>query len=349
MGSSSDHPEDASDYSGVVKIGHHQYWLRDEVEPNVDTLGENSDPGPSPLVAIDESRRMASIYTGMYGFDLPLTIQVRKSRPEPVLDDWDEAIEFSLLLKPGAHVESILNEDGLDFDLPAPGSYRIRLHAVGRQQGEERQHISIDHGDDPVEKHMLQIWPAPSAPLQWLKEHPRPTWEPDPDQPRTDFYVETSNSQYWISDHTTGRQAANVTGRGNGVILPEPDGHMAAIFTGEPASIVEVQKDILAAAPDLELDDWEEVAEVSMVFTGPDFGCNFLNESAPPGYEYLPAEDGQSRTYRVRVSVKGRHTPHELADRPPNTPRHAERHLIQIWPAPQAPEKIWKAPSAETR
>lgn len=80
-----------------------------------------------------------------------------------------------------------------------------------------------------------------------------------------------------------------------------------------------------------------------MVFTGPDLGFNFLDESARPGYEYLPAEEGASRTYRVRVSVTGRHRRYELAGRAPGEHRHAERHMIQIWPAPEGPQKIWKA------
>ncbi|MEV5754685.1 hypothetical protein AB0L00_43345 [Actinoallomurus sp. NPDC052308] len=202
----------------------------------------------------------------------------------------------------------------------------------------------MKRGDELTEKHLIQIWAAPPEPVLWLKEHPWPAWEPDASVTRTDFYVETSTGQYWLSDYTTGRHTANVTGRGNGIILPEPDGHMAAIFTGQADSIVEVMKDILSAEPEPELDAWEEVAEVSMVFTGPDLGCNFLDQSAPPGYEYLPAEEGESRTYRVRVSVTGRHSHHELTGRTPGDHRHAERHLIQIWPAPQEPPKVWKAP-----
>jgi hypothetical protein len=105
---------------------------------------------------------------------------------------------------------------------------------------------------------------------------------------------------------------------------------MAAIFTGQADSIVEVVRDILPAEPEPELDDWEEIAEISMIFIGPDLGCNFLDQSAPPGYEYLPAEPSQSRTYRVRVSVTGRHRHHELTDRTLGDHRHAERHMIQI-------------------
>lgn len=342
-------------YTGLVKADHHQYWLRDEVDPDVDTLYDNYDPGTHPLVAIDDSRHLACIQTGMYGFDLPVMVEVWKRPPEPDLDVWEEVIEFSLLLGEGAYVASLLTEDSIvGFDLPtsgkgAPGtaltnSYRIRLHATGRKQAEELEHISLDDGDEPVEKHLIQIWAAPPESVRWLKEHDDwPVWEPDTSGPRTDFYVETLAGKYWLADYSTGRHTARVSGRGNGVILPERGGHMAAVFTGEPASIVEVVKDILTEEPEPELDDWEEIAEVGMTFTGPYVTCNFLKfDTAPGSYQDLPAEVGQTRSYRVRISVKGRHGHYELVGRDPGDHRHAERHMIQIWPAPEGPEKIWK-------
>ncbi|RKS76857.1 hypothetical protein BZB76_2223 [Actinomadura pelletieri DSM 43383] len=330
-------------HSGLIHPSHHQYWLGDQVEPNVDTLYDNNDPGADPLVAIDDSGRMACIHTGMYGFDLPVTVESWSRRPEPDLDLWEEVIEFSLRLGEGASVESMLSDGHLGLDLPgATGDYRIRLHAKGRREAAVLEHLSLDEGDEPVEMHMMQIWAEPSTPVRWLKELPRSVEELDPSLPRTDFYVETSTGRYWLSDYTTGRHAAAVTGKGNGVILSEPPGHMAAIFTARDDAIIEVVLDIRGKEPELDLDGWDEVAEVSMVLTGPDVGCNFGEvDSSPPGYVDLPAEEGQSRTYRVRVSVKGRRRPHRLADHPGDQ-RYAERHLIQIWAASEGPEKTWR-------
>ncbi|MFP3966462.1 hypothetical protein SMC26_29415 [Actinomadura fulvescens] len=325
-------------YSGLVKPDHHQYWLRDDVEWDAETLHDNEIPGAFPLVALDASGHMAAVLTGMYGFDLPLTVEVWSRRPEPDLTGWEEAIEFSLTLGQDAYVESLFSDSGLDLRLPEDGSYRVRLHATGRQAATERQHISVEQGDELVEKHLIQLWVAPSAPPEWLKELSEPSWEPDSSLPRTDFYAETTDGQYWLTDYTTGQQSADVTGRGNGVVLPQRNGNMAAIFTSEPESIVEVVLDVLHHEPAPEPGGWDAITEVSMVFTGPDIGCNFLEDaSSPAGYQELPAAEDESRTYRVRVSVKRRH---ELAGH--TDPRHAERHLIQIWPAPEGPDKTWK-------
>ncbi|MFI6520838.1 hypothetical protein ACIBF1_35155 [Spirillospora sp. NPDC050679] len=170
---------------------HHQYWLvADQTEPNLDTLYDNG-TGDDPLVAVDDSGHMALVYTGIYGFDLPLTVQVHPHRPEPDLDAWQEVIEFSLLAD-GDHltVVSILSDDGhLDIPLPTPPtsatpdsaaggrrpqapSYRVRLHANGRRHGAEVEHVSLDDGDDLVEQHLLQVWPAPAQPDQWIKQLP---------------------------------------------------------------------------------------------------------------------------------------------------------------------------------
>ncbi|WP_147312263.1 hypothetical protein [Thermomonospora umbrina] len=336
-----------------MKVDHHQYWLRDDTDPDVDTLNDNNDPSTNPLVAIDDSGRMAGIYTGMYGFDLPMTVEAWTRPPEPDLTAWEEAIEFSLVLGDGARIESLLNTDGsLGFDLPAQAvpaprtaqadSYRVRLHARGRRRAEEIQHISIDEGDEPVEEHLIQIWGAPQQPLQWLKELDWPSWEPDTSLPRTDFYVETITGRYCLADDTTERYTANVTARGNALIAAEPAGHIAAVFTAQPHSVVEVMLDVLPHEPQPELSNWDDITDITMSFTGPYVECRFLGDQRSPySYQDLPLEVGETRTFRVRVSAKGRRTRHELADHTSGDQRHAERHMIQIWPAPPSPEKTW--------
>ncbi|MFI6522641.1 hypothetical protein ACIBF1_44310 [Spirillospora sp. NPDC050679] len=175
-------------FSQIVHPDHHQYWLvADRTEPNLDTLYDNG-AGDDPLVAVDDSGRMACIFTGIYGFDLPLTVQVHPRRPEPDLDPWQEVVEFSLLADGDRMtVVSILADDGhLDIPLPTPpgtgtgtGSsepktscYRVRLHANGRRHGTEVEHVSLEDGDDLVEQHLLQVWPAPAQPDQWIKQLP---------------------------------------------------------------------------------------------------------------------------------------------------------------------------------
>ncbi|MQY02076.1 hypothetical protein ACRB68_01030 [Actinomadura sp. RB68] len=67
-----------------------------------------------------------------------------------------------------------------------------------------------------------------------------------------------------------------------------------------------------------------------MVFTGPSVGCNYLDDQTSPyTFQDLPAAPGQTRTYQVRISARGRHRPLQPSAKPG---LHTERHLIQIWP-----------------
>jgi len=47
----------------------------------------------------------------------------------------------------------------------APGSYRVRVHARGR----DRAHAAGPVVDEPLEQHLIQIWPAAVGAPQVLK------------------------------------------------------------------------------------------------------------------------------------------------------------------------------------
>jgi hypothetical protein len=115
------------------------------------------------------------VHTGMYGFDLPLTVEILDTEPPADLTAWPEVSEVSALFTGGLLlVESILRDDVVKFPLPAgPGqirSYRVRVHATGRPEAEEAVHVSVESGDQLIERHLIQVWPAPEAPLK--------TWKP---------------------------------------------------------------------------------------------------------------------------------------------------------------------------
>jgi plasmid stabilization system protein ParE len=157
----------------VVHPSHYQYYVRDfdcEYDPLVAPLEDDE------LVSVHMDRRLVQVHTGMYGFDLPLAVEILDAEPGADLAPWDEISEASAILT-GREllVESILTGRPADrFRLPAEPdqtrSYRVRVHATGRAEAAQAVHVSAENGDQLIERHLIQVWAAPVEPLK--------TWKP---------------------------------------------------------------------------------------------------------------------------------------------------------------------------
>lgn len=122
--------------------------------------------------------------------------------------------------------------------------------------------------------------------------------------------------------------------KGNGVLVS------SHILTGTRDGIVNVTAELLSGPPSLETGQWDDVAEASSWFPtvgnpGPPPEANKVIAAAPgrDGITLLQFDPvwPSDCMYRVRVSVRGRDA------------GTAEQHLIQLWRAPSAPEKLIKA------
>jgi hypothetical protein len=148
-----------------------QYYVRDwdcEYDPEAAPLEEDE------LISVHAARHLIHVHTGMYGFDLPLTVEILDAEPSGDLAAWQEVSEATAMLTgPVLLVESILTDQDDQFPLPAePGqtrSYRVRVHATGREEGFEAVHVSADSHDPLTECHLIQVWPAPIEPLKTCK------------------------------------------------------------------------------------------------------------------------------------------------------------------------------------
>ena len=100
---------------------------------------------------------------GWLGAAVPTQVELIMARPhggssvriesweiEPAVDDsWDDIVEVSFTVTPGATVEWGVF-DGVGGQLPiSAGSYRLRAGARGR-----------DSADDLPDQYLLQLWPA---------------------------------------------------------------------------------------------------------------------------------------------------------------------------------------------
>lgn len=112
--------------------------------------------------------------------------------------------------------------------------------------------------------------------------------------------------------------------------------HFARQFGGSP-----VRCELLDAAPGAPDAQWEDVVEVSV---------QVPDGATPRWSSWAGEEEGAlaipSGTYRLRVSARGRDAGHDMGvdhDDP------LDRYLLELWPAPMAPDAILRVTSADAR
>jgi hypothetical protein len=121
--------------------------------------------GASGLVGV--SPGVAVVVTGtQFGYVL-MGVQAGESDPGLDTGPWDEVVEVSVVSGPGG--QGLCVTSGGDGDGPeeflqltprGAGSYRVRVHARGRDTGADLDVVE----DEPVEEHLVQSWPAAPAP-----------------------------------------------------------------------------------------------------------------------------------------------------------------------------------------
>ncbi|MGW2696108.1 hypothetical protein ACWC3Y_30610 [Streptomyces sp. NPDC001296] len=155
-------------------VADNQYWIHGDVYD----VTEWRYTGFNGLVAsiaapgvLRDPGDFAIVMTGTETGPVSATVQAAAREPGPAnLDAWDEVVEVSLML-PGENPAVVTDfDDDESSSLPAftvlgPGPYRVRVHARGRDAGQEA--LMVD--DEPVEEHLIQVWPAPAAPTHVIK------------------------------------------------------------------------------------------------------------------------------------------------------------------------------------
>lgn len=139
-----------------------QFYIRDR-----DGIGDRPRSGPSNGL-VDPLDSGAMIITGVEVGYVLVEAEVLALAPASVaLDGWDDVAEVSVQCPHGdAWVAS--GQDlppGLPLLTPAgPGSYRLRVHAAGRD-------VALDDpvSDEPVEHYLIVIWPAPPSADELIK------------------------------------------------------------------------------------------------------------------------------------------------------------------------------------
>ena len=105
--------------------------------------------------------RVPLVFTGIYGGPIHLTVEVLDREPDVVAPGWDDVADVSLVIPAGkVYFNQPTGADAHDVGFMSAseaGSYRARLHAVGRD---------LDYDivvEESKERHQVQFWRAPPA------------------------------------------------------------------------------------------------------------------------------------------------------------------------------------------
>ncbi|MFI0773081.1 hypothetical protein ACH4TQ_50990 [Streptomyces sp. NPDC021218] len=145
---------------GMIHLGSQATGQPDQPAAG-DLLGGNG------LIRVSHDHTHATIHTGATYGDTDITVHTFDSTPPLHTEDWDDVVEVSLIIQgailylqsPEDDAEDI-TEITLPREIEEPQWWRVRIHARGRDTARALDVTSAEDGD-PLEQHLLQMWPAP--------------------------------------------------------------------------------------------------------------------------------------------------------------------------------------------
>ncbi|MER7768714.1 hypothetical protein [Kitasatospora sp. NPDC096140] len=149
-------------FSVETRVSHSQFWIKD---PDA-VIALDVYTGLNGLIQTRGGENRATILTGTAFGNIALTYEPCPTEPALHLDGWDDVVEVGMVF---ATTRAGFAGHGFQDDpittLPplsaaGPGSYRVRVHVRGRNEGLDLE----DNYGDPVEFYLVQAWPAPVAP-----------------------------------------------------------------------------------------------------------------------------------------------------------------------------------------
>ncbi|MFF4237580.1 hypothetical protein ACFYYL_17040 [Actinomadura geliboluensis] len=269
---------------------------------------------------VDVTGQLIGIWTGAHTGDVHVTLDVRAHSPEqfPPTEEWDEVVEASFASSTGSLAFN-WDPEYPDLDLGNPGSYRVRVHARGRERA--GRHSGVTPVED-AEQVLLVLWPEAERPEEVIKttdavgERLR-TPPRDLSAHGTHYadgikWVCVREGLYRLGDDESGPSTATVS---------------PGIVNGQIAFRIEVTLGAHGrqAPPEQNFDDWDDIIEFSLDVK----------------YAVVHEWDGTRRTdlgnlcqhgpgeYRFRLHARKRN---DLLE-----------HLLQSWPAPLQNDNMLKS------
>ncbi|MER5501909.1 hypothetical protein ABT096_32545 [Streptomyces sp. NPDC002561] len=293
----------------------------DPTEPEADESPDIQPPLGEPANGlIAATTNAAAIHTGIKKGNVHLDTCLFDTEPALDPDTWDEVIDTTFTSTTGyARIGSYEHAMNLNIAHQGPGTYRLRLHAKGRdsQPGASRRRNS----KPSAEHYLFHIWPAPAAP-----ETVHKATDTIGRTLRTRLATMTERGAKWSLDDWVGPLTVNVTDgtfslqdpdaqtrpQPTGLISTEKD--WALISTTASTGTVTVTLHPADRDPGPDPLSWDEIAEAVVRSTT---GHLVLCTASGPTKDHEDTALHGSRQYGIRVHTR------RTAD--------GEDYLVQTW------------------
>jgi len=151
-------------FSGTIHVQYGQAYL--EFGNQFDGSMEDCFRGQSNGLCGAAARGTVFLVTGLHTGVVGLAIHLFDADPG-VDDSWEEIVEvFLTVLDDGAALVEWAGSESYPLALP-PGTYRGRYQGRDMAAGSE---LDTNVSDEPVDTYRLDLWPAPAAPDQVVKQ-----------------------------------------------------------------------------------------------------------------------------------------------------------------------------------
>ncbi|MEU1940637.1 hypothetical protein ACH49O_41025 [Streptomyces coeruleorubidus] len=137
--------------TALVHAEYNLFQITDPQGPAADDL----DASRTGLVSADGGA--IEVTTGIHTGDVHVTVEPHSQRPDPARG-WEEITEISCHSPSGELLVTSFMDDPADLPSLAsrgPGSYRLRVHARGRDRAVDQTTV-----DEVAESYLIQSWPA---------------------------------------------------------------------------------------------------------------------------------------------------------------------------------------------
>lgn len=144
-------------FDDLVYTEFHLFFLGGQ---EADAVGYGRDGQVNGLCGAAEPGNLV-FTTGLHTGDVPLRIE--RHDTEPPLDDlWPDVVEVSFTPEDPQVLLVMSSSEPIPLELE-PGTYRARYCAIGFDNEDQLT-------DDPPERYLLQLWPAPAAPDRIVRQ-----------------------------------------------------------------------------------------------------------------------------------------------------------------------------------